>query len=51
MTQVDHDLTPVNEFDWQLRLIKNLGRHTTSLRMESPDLKNVGKRDIVQELG
>jgi hypothetical protein len=27
MTQVDHDLTPVNEFDRQLGLIKNLGRH------------------------
>jgi hypothetical protein len=27
MTQVDHDLTPVNESDRQLRLIKNLGRH------------------------
>jgi hypothetical protein len=25
MTQVDHDLTLVNKFDWQLRLIKNLG--------------------------
>jgi hypothetical protein len=27
MSQVDHDLTPVNEFDRQLGLIKNLGRH------------------------
>jgi hypothetical protein len=28
MTQVDHALTLVNQFDRQLRLIKNLGRHT-----------------------
>jgi hypothetical protein len=27
MAQVDHDLTTVNCFDQQLRLIKNLGRH------------------------
>jgi hypothetical protein len=27
MAQVDLDLTPVNEFDQQLGLTKNLGRH------------------------
>jgi hypothetical protein len=27
MTLVDHDWTPVNEFDRQLGLIKNLERH------------------------
>jgi hypothetical protein len=28
MTQVDHDLTLVNKLDRQLRLIKNLRRHS-----------------------
>jgi hypothetical protein len=28
MTQVDHALTLVNKFDWQLSLIKNLERHS-----------------------
>jgi hypothetical protein len=31
MTQVDHDLTPVNRFDRPLGLIKNLGRHKDAL--------------------
>jgi hypothetical protein len=30
-TQVDRDLTTVSRVDRQLRLIKNLGRHTTTL--------------------
>jgi hypothetical protein len=32
MTEVDHDLTPFNEFDRQLGLIKNLGRHSATRR-------------------
>jgi hypothetical protein len=35
MTQVDHDLTLVNKFDRQLRLIKNLGRHKVVTAVEA----------------
>jgi hypothetical protein len=43
MTQVDHDLAPVNEFGWQLGLIKNLGRHSL------PPLNGILSRDSIQE--
>jgi hypothetical protein len=43
MTQVDHALTLVNEFDRQLRLIKNLGRHSL------PPLSGISPRDLIQE--
>jgi hypothetical protein len=29
MSQVDHDLTSVNYVDQQLKIIKNLGHHTS----------------------
>jgi hypothetical protein len=42
MAQVDHDLTTVNYVDQQLRLIKNLGRHSL------PPLNGFSSRDSIQ---
>jgi hypothetical protein len=43
MAQVDNDLTAINCFDQQLRLIKNLGRHSL------PPLNGIPSRDSIQE--
>jgi hypothetical protein len=41
MTQVDHDLTLIHKFDWQLRLIKNLGHHKHASKCEELDVLRV----------
>jgi hypothetical protein len=40
-TQVDYDLTTVGWFDQQLRLIKNLGRHSL------PPLNGISSQDSI----
>jgi hypothetical protein len=41
MTQVDHDLTPVNKFYQPLGLIENLGRHNL------PSLSGISSRYLI----